>query len=237
MESPDAYNLARIDWQFFGTLTFASARIPEKTRLSMWFALARKQAKNFRLHFPALLWCLRQEEGESTGRRHFHYLLGGLPEKAVSMATCFAQMADWEKLGGGMARVRLFDPALSGVGYVTKCLGMSGADAYESSKFDARSSGLMLSKSGGAMLARKIRDDRQSIESVAQSTGETNGAVQASPKSTGSNHAFGSTATGPRATDVLREMKKAPMRINVDHVACVGFSPTLKVLTAPRERV
>lgn len=161
MESPDVYQLTRISWQFFGTLTFASERLPEKIRLSMWFAHCRKTCSNFRLYFPSSLWCLRQEKGETFGRRHFHYLLGGLPEKAATKSTCFAHMAEWERLGGGMARVRLFDPAQNGVGYISECLGMSAPDSYESAKFGWSSSGLMLSKGAQAMLERGIREERR----------------------------------------------------------------------------
>lgn len=53
----------------------------------------------------------------------------------------------WEELGGGMARVRQFNPALTGVGYVTKCLSESdGGDLYEFDKFGFKSCELMLSK-------------------------------------------------------------------------------------------
>lgn len=164
MESPDVYQLTRIDWQLFGTLTFASERLPERVRLSMWFAHCRKTCASFRVYFPNLLWCLRQEEGELTSRRHFHYLLGGLPEKAATIGTCFAAMHNWENLGGGMARVRLFDRALNGVDYVADCLQMSGADVYESAKFGSKSSGLMLSKAGLARLDRVIREERRHVQ-------------------------------------------------------------------------
>jgi hypothetical protein len=69
MEKPELIHLSRIDWQFFGTLTFRAAEVPERIRLSMWFAYCRKAAAHFRLFFPKLPWCLRQEEGESTARR------------------------------------------------------------------------------------------------------------------------------------------------------------------------
>lgn len=197
MESPDVYNLTRIRWQLFGTLSFLSEQCPESVRLSMWFAHCRKTCSNFRIYFPSLPWCLRQEAGEINGRRHFHYLLGGLPEEAVTLQTTFAQVSAWERfkyrnctkpkckqcselasqgrehkiryenpawnVGGGMAEVRLFNPALNGLDYVASCLGYSGADVYESAKF-GRSSGLMLSKAAQAMLGRGIREDRRFVE-------------------------------------------------------------------------
>jgi hypothetical protein len=147
MESPDVYNLAKIKWQFFGTLTFKSERLPERVRLQMWFALLRRVAARFRVHFPRLPWCLRQERGEITARRHFHFLLTGLPRKTACKATCFLLMSEWEKLKGGMARVTLFDHRLDGVGYVAKCLGEqpNGGDVYESAKFGNAYCELMLS--------------------------------------------------------------------------------------------
>jgi hypothetical protein len=136
METPEIHILSKIDWQFFGTLTFKSERLPERVRLALYFALLRRVAAEFRVHFPRLLWCLRQEQGEQFGRRHFHYLLAGLPASGVSKTTCFFQMSIWEKLGGGMARVSEFDPRLNGEAYILKCLGCADpGDFYESAKF------------------------------------------------------------------------------------------------------
>ena len=147
METPEIHILSRIDWQFFGTLTFKSERLPERVRLALYFALLRCVAAEFRVYFPRLLWCLRQETGEQFGRRHFHYLLAGLPASGVSKTTCFYQMSTWEKLGGGMARVSEFDPLLNGEGYILKCLGYADAgDYYESAKFGGHCQ-LMLSHS------------------------------------------------------------------------------------------
>ncbi|SVD87384.1 uncharacterized protein METZ01_LOCUS440238, partial [marine metagenome] len=41
MEDPYVYQLSRVKWQFFGTLTFKFERRPEKVWLSMYFALMR----------------------------------------------------------------------------------------------------------------------------------------------------------------------------------------------------
>lgn len=145
MESPDIYVLMRIRWQFFGTLTFKSEKLPERVRVGMFYALLRQVAKDFGLYFPALPWCLRKERGEISGRLHCHFLLAGLPEHAVSQKTCFAMMAYWEKKRGGIPRIRIFDPHLNGVDYVAKCLGqgLDGADSYESAKFGSNGSELL----------------------------------------------------------------------------------------------
>lgn len=181
METPDVYQLTRIRWQIFGTLTFRSERLPEKVRCEMWFSHVRQTCKNFGLYFPKALWCLRQERGEATGRRHFHYLFAGLPEKAVTESTCFAQMAQWERLGGGMARVRVYNRSLNGVGYLTKCLGKSvGADQYEMNKFGLDSAETTLAKGAQAMLERKIREAGRYIQRQEKRQSSTTLAVQAS---------------------------------------------------------
>jgi hypothetical protein len=48
-------------------------------RFNMFFAWLRQSAKQFRVYFPDLPWCLRVEDGELTGRRHFHFLVAGFP--------------------------------------------------------------------------------------------------------------------------------------------------------------
>jgi hypothetical protein len=69
----------------------------------------------------------------------------------VNISTCFFLMHTWEKLGGGMARVRLYDQAQDGLGYLTECL--RGEDAHETSKFVEGLSHLTLSDG----LQRRLR--------------------------------------------------------------------------------
>jgi hypothetical protein len=151
MEAPEIHVLNQIGWQFFGSLTFKKERLPERVRLSMFFALLRKAARAHRVPFKKLLWCLRQERGESTLRRHFHFLLAGLPSNALSIRTCFSLKHNWEELRGGMARVSVFDPALNGGQYLLKADPVSAAadagDAYESAKFGGGSCHLMIAQS------------------------------------------------------------------------------------------
>lgn len=162
MESPDIHKLRLIDWQFFGTLTFKSERLPERVRLSLYFTLMREVAKQFRVYFPSLLWCLRMELGEMTARRHFHYLLAGLPRQAITISTCFFQMATWEQVGGGMARVSRFDPRLNGAGYLLKCLGETAdaGDSYESAKFGGGHCQLMFSNAAEKVMLRRSMRER-----------------------------------------------------------------------------
>jgi hypothetical protein len=160
MESPDIHVLEPCNWQLFGSFSFKSERIPERVRLAMWFSLAREVCKWHGVYFPRLLWALRQEPGEIGGRLHFHALIGGLPPHAVSVPTCFAVMAAWERLGGGMARCREFDRTRNGPGYITECLtthGDCGADAYESAKFGDSRCHLLVAESVNAVNLAAVR--------------------------------------------------------------------------------
>jgi hypothetical protein len=149
MDAPELQVLSKIAWQFFATLTFESERLPERIRLSLFFALLREFCAEFDLKFSYLLWCLRQELGETLGRRHFHFLLAGAREVLLNLTTCFWLMDKWEKLGGGMARIHVFDRRLNAATYILKQNGFStGAvdlgDAYESAKFASKACELML---------------------------------------------------------------------------------------------
>src|SRR5688572_1722545 len=103
--NPELYALSLIDWQFFASLTFKSERLSDAIRIKLFFALMRRQADQFGVHFHQTIWCLRTERGEATGRLHHHALIAGFPNQALSTATCFSFMRIWEQLGGGMARV------------------------------------------------------------------------------------------------------------------------------------
>ena len=148
METAELHVINKIAWQFFATLTFKSERLPERVRLALFFALLREFCVQFDLKFPYLLWCLRQEQGETLGRRHFHCLLAGAREALVNLTTCFWLMDKWEKLGGGLARIHVFDPRLNAGSYILKRNGFVKAvdlgDAYESGKFASKACELML---------------------------------------------------------------------------------------------
>jgi hypothetical protein len=137
--NPEIFTLSQIDWQLFASLTFKSEKLSDAMRARMFFALVRKQAKHFGVHFKQIIWCLRSERGEATGRKHLHALIAGYPRHAMSTATCFSFMRIWEQLGGGMTRVTLYSPLLDGVGYVLKGgeaeYLRAGGDFYETRKF------------------------------------------------------------------------------------------------------
>lgn len=139
MEHPDKYTVARIEWQFFGTLTFKQERLPDRVRASMLFAFLRTCAGYYRVHFKKTLWCGRMEAGEMAARLHYHVLMAGFPPHAVQTRTCFAFMEAWRKVHGGHPQVRVFNPNLDGVDYVLKGAGEAvlryeGND-YELTKF------------------------------------------------------------------------------------------------------
>ena len=148
--NPEIYVLSLIDWQLFASFTFKSENLADAVRIKMFFAMMRKQAANFGVHFQDTIWCLRREAGEATGRLHLHALIAGLPPNALTLATCFSFMRIWEGLGGGMARVTLYSPLLDGVGYVLKgCEAeyqRAGGDFYEAKKFGGNCD-VMLSES------------------------------------------------------------------------------------------
>ncbi len=68
--------------------------MPERVRISMFFALIRKVAKDFRAYFPGLPWCLQLGRGEINHRLHHHFLLTGLPETAAFRCHLFRDDAD-----------------------------------------------------------------------------------------------------------------------------------------------
>lgn len=112
----------------------------------MQFKLLRKiseftseKAKGRKASWEHLTWCLREEYGEKTDRIHWHALVGGLPLGVTTQKTCMFIMGFWEGMGGGMARVRVFQAGQGAAEYVAKGLegNNSGANRYEVGKFNA----------------------------------------------------------------------------------------------------
>jgi hypothetical protein len=155
MKHPEAWAVGQVPWQFFCTLTWANQgsfkRPPSPRRqICAFFAFAREAAHVSGVHFKRLMWCLRAETGEITGRDHYHCLLSVVGSKWVRLTTCFFLMNHWEKeLGCGHARVRVFQPALGGAAYTCKDLAesLAGKDRYEFDKFFGTTTALTLSES------------------------------------------------------------------------------------------
>jgi hypothetical protein len=133
-----AYNLGRIDWDLFGTLTFRSVPSIKRAHCRA-FAFLRQTAVRVRRPFPELLWVLRSELGETNGRFHFHFLLGGSQTRNVITLSHQLEHSWGGRVGrNSIAKIRPYDRSRSGAAYVTKCLteGTSGANGYELSKFN-----------------------------------------------------------------------------------------------------
>jgi hypothetical protein len=81
MEAPEVRILIQQSWQLFGTFTFRDDVMSTARRFNMFFAWLRQSAKQFRVYFPDLPWCLRMEDGEMSNRRHFHFLIAGFPAR------------------------------------------------------------------------------------------------------------------------------------------------------------
>lgn len=100
-----------------------------------------------------LKYIIREEFGEVTNRLHWHALVAGIPQSMVRPTTCMFLMGFWEGIGGGMARIRVYDAAQDGVSYCTKGLegvkdghwSQAGANRYEVGKFgSSKDDSLML---------------------------------------------------------------------------------------------
>ena len=134
----------------------------EKVRRSMQFQFLRRLAamhggeKSADAAFKDLTWILREEFGEVTNRLHWHALVSGVKSSLVRPTTCLFMMGYWEGIGGGMARIRVYDAGQDGASYVTKGLDeeaftSSGANRYEVGKFNGDES-LMLIPSNSLLL-------------------------------------------------------------------------------------
>lgn len=128
----------RHHWQFFSSFTYKNTRtMGGSVRYKMQFQLMREVCHSLDYPFAKLEFLIREELGEATERLHWHCLFSGLPPSTENKSTCFLMMNTWEKIGGGMARVHVFNPRLSGADYVLKGLEKANAaNSYELSKFN-----------------------------------------------------------------------------------------------------
>jgi len=125
-------SLARIQWDFFATMTFAG-NVP-KTHIAygLAFRWLQELAKVSHVPYKRLLIALRGEEGESRGRFHFHCLIGGTFTRNYR---ALLHQSEWLwkiQTGGARVEVRQYERSLAGAEYVCKCL---GANAYELNKY------------------------------------------------------------------------------------------------------
>jgi len=160
-------NVRDYPWQFFVTLTF-KREASTGVRLSMWFALFREQGRCFKVHPASVRWLLRSELGEVSSRFHYHCLIAGLPLRALTLRNCRAIESQWEALGGGMARARLYSGSFHVAEYVLKGLldsvtvaSAARRDDHELSKFSGGTCNLMLSACLQRELAFVLRKGRK----------------------------------------------------------------------------
>lgn len=151
-------------WQYFGTLTFAQPVPGLAASRKLVFAHLYRAAKLLKSPFSRLVWVLRAEHGEKTGRLHYHFLLGAGTLKP-NLGLCFTLNNNWEKLPRcGIARHRIFDKSQNGAEYVVACLSgedTAGADFYESMKFGTQGSDVTLSNSLCRVIGgRRVNEDR-----------------------------------------------------------------------------
>ena len=128
MHNPELHALAAVNWQYFCSFSFRSEKHCARFGPRMIAALVRTQARSFRVHFSEILWCLRRESGEATGRLHLHAVIAGLPPFAGAR-NCLALMSQWEGLGGGIARVGVYNSSMDGLDYILKGPGLGAAMA------------------------------------------------------------------------------------------------------------
>lgn len=127
-----AYTLARVNWDYFTTLTFTNPLPREHVRRAMFLEWLTEVSIVCKTPRKNLLIALRCEQGEIGGRPHLHALVGGVPS-CNKMSLRSEMFRLWRKVAnGGMPDIRNFDRSLAGADYICKCL---GANAYEISKF------------------------------------------------------------------------------------------------------
>ena len=163
MEIPEIHIIDKIHWQFFGTLTYRKVPKSERIRRKLLFKYLRLVAKQFEMPFDHLHWVVREEDGEATGRTHFHYLLAGLNRRCENRNTCFWLMDCWDKsMGIGHARVHRYDPRLGAGAYLVKELAgfndrSLGGDFYESAKFSGPGCQLIIANTTRKVAARRSK--------------------------------------------------------------------------------
>jgi hypothetical protein len=102
--------LSQFAWDWFGTLTFDGPIHPEQAakRWSRWLRLLESRGGR------EIRW-VRASEYQQRGVLHFHCLLA-----EVGSTACMAAKTEWERIGGGHARIVHYDPRLNGIGYLAK---------------------------------------------------------------------------------------------------------------------
>lgn len=136
MESASFEVLAKVDWQFWCTLTFGRVRT-DRVQQSMFNRWVRDAARMAGVREERLLWIKRVEAGEIGSRLHFHALMAGFPytDKTVTFAHSLRSL--WKRAGGGWSRCYVYDPSLGALAYTHKGKERDAAGKYEAAKFSS----------------------------------------------------------------------------------------------------
>ena len=157
-------SLARVQWDFFATLTFAGNVPKPQIAYGLAFRWLQELAKVCGVPYKRLLIALRGEEGEANGRFHFHCLGGGTTTRNYHTLQYQAEHLWKIQTGGARVDVRQYDRALAGAEYVCKCL---GANAYELNKYSfANSVTLSASVTRSAELAKRVELARGRLDDL-----------------------------------------------------------------------
>ena len=146
--TPDSWVLGKFEWDIFGTLTWANVP-PLSVQEKCTVELVRRVAKQI-YHVPShldILYGVRYEIGEKTGRHHGHIVIGAYRNRPTTNKTIIANQIKhiWEnevkqtknkkhKPCVGFAKIRPYDSSLAGAEYICKPA-LSARDFYELSKF------------------------------------------------------------------------------------------------------
>lgn len=144
VNNPISFNLNKIEWNYFGTLTFSKIppRALQKKCIFHYLRLVSQAfgSKNWKW---SIKWAVRHELGEMNGRPHFHFLLNVKDDDVWRNPTAACKMLEgiWEvEIAGscGFAQVRTYDATKSGVEYIMKAdqgWFTASANRYEIQKF------------------------------------------------------------------------------------------------------
>ena len=146
--TPDAWCLAREEWDVFGTLTWGVVpplSVQEKC-LAELIRRVSKQVYHVASHLD-ILYGIRYEIGEKTGRMHCHIVIGAYRNQPTTNKTIIANQIKhiWEnevkatltrahKPCVGFADIRKYDSSKAGAEYICKPA-LSARDFYELNKF------------------------------------------------------------------------------------------------------
>lgn len=144
-----------VRWQFFCTFTMKDLNgkcPPLSLFMKGWYSVIRDIEKTLSYAPKSLLWVLRVEQGELTHRTHLHCLIAGMRRPHVNKSTCFYIMNRWESHCKGISRVRVWEPGLDGVSYITK-----GGNTYELGKFGYQTCEVTLSPAADKFLKLRAK--------------------------------------------------------------------------------